>query len=206
MSDTEEAMRLTKTEKWYAKTALDRLAQTYDEEGKAPNAVAVRNLAARVEAHHTERRPYKTEDVVRWHERMAQCQGDPQKTRAVMREWWVELCLVAVDPAGTLADAMFPFMDQGIQQGVQQGIGQILFTIEQKMMAVVANIPQSDLPEPERSAFYLDQTHKAIDLILEFVKLGRQQLAANEPLWRDDPHLAAIAKQMQAQQGAHPPQ
>ena len=194
MSDTEEALRLTKTEKWYAKTALGLLAETYTKENKSDHAEATRQLAARVEAHRNERRPYQAADANPWQQRIVQCQGHPEKIKAAMREWWTEILAVATDPAGTLAESMLPLVDQSVQQGVAQ----VLVTVQQKMKAVATDPSLSEDPQ--------EGPYQALEMVMQFIQDGLRQLQEGQPMWVGDRHLEQIAQQIQQQQSQQPTQ
>lgn len=187
MSDTEEALRLTNTEKWYAKTALDRLAQTYASEKNDQHATAVKQLATRIEHHATQRRKYQAADGQKWQQRIVEAHGNPEAVKAVMLEWWTEILSIAIDPVGTLAEAVSPLIDQGIAQTVNQ----VLVTIEHKMKAVVSDPSLSDDP--------VDGPTQALEMVLTFVHDGRKQLSEGKPMWTEDPHLMQIAQEMQQQ-------
>lgn len=183
MSDAQEALRLSKTDKWYAKTALDMLAKTYEEQGDTDHASKTRQLATRIEAHQSDRSPYQASDAVKWQQAIVQSQGDPQRVKQTLREWWSEILLKATDPAGTLADSLFPLIDQSVHESV----GQVLTTIHEKMKALVndPNLPSDDRAGPE----------KALTQLFQFVRLGLEELAQGKALWTEDPHLQAIIEE-----------
>lgn len=187
MSDAQEALRLTETDKWYAKTALEMLAKSYQDQGDTSHASKTRQLCARVETHHTDRKPYEASDAVKWQQSLVESQGDPARVKQTLREWWSEILLKATDPAGTLADSVMPLIDQSVQQAV----GQILMTIDQKMKALVS--------DPALSSDDHEGPEQALKELFQFIQAGMAQLDAGQPLWSEDRHLQEIAARIRSQ-------
>jgi hypothetical protein len=187
VSDDSVPLRLTETDKWYAKTALEMLTKSYEEQGDDDHASKTRQLCARVEAHTNDRKPYQAADAAKWQQALVQSQADPTRIKQTLREWWSEILLQATDPAGTLADSVMPLIDQSVHQSV----GQILTTINEKMRALVndPNLSSDDRQGPEQ----------ALAQLFQFVQGGLEDLQAGKPLWVDDPHLQQIAAQARAQ-------
>lgn len=194
MTDAEEALRLTNKQKFYLKTALDRLAQKYDEQEEMEHAAQVRMLAIRVETHESPRRPLTPQDAMAWQQKFAACGNDVEKFYSKAREWWHEVMCTAPDPTTAFVDIFIPVLNQA--RGSTGA--EILFTIDAKL---------NDMAEKRLS------DDAALNEIIAFIRTGARQIMEGKPLWGDDPTIPGIVQRMQQklqqqqqQQQQQPPQ
>lgn len=188
MTDIEEALRLTKRQKFYAQNALELAAQNYDAQGEPQHASNCRMLATRIGAHETTRRQPAQEEASAWQQKIMQTQGNPEKVYMVMREWWSELVNESVDPAAALVEAILPMMAQAGQQthhAVHLTVLEILVTVDVKIRSII-NDPR--IPDN------LEGMNQVFREIIGFVDRGRAQAERGEPLWSDDQHLQENAE------------
>jgi hypothetical protein len=197
--DSEEALSLTNTQKFYMKTALDALASKYDEHQETEHAIQVRMLTKRVQVHQTPRTQPTAKDAEPWQHKLIACGQDHAKAQGVMREWWNELSLTSIDPSLAIVEALMPMMEQtGKQMAVH-----ILVTIKEKMKAV-ARDPSLPPENPCSKCGSFNETPGGAEIalteIMRFVQEGEAQAQSGQSLWTTDPHLQAIAQQMRQQQ------
>lgn len=192
------ALRLTQTQKFYAQTALDRLADRYEKDGQPEHASACRLLSGNVAAQAPATSAWTPEMTAFWQQRLGECGGDPVLVRAVMREWWADVCCRSADPAVELADAL-------IQVVGQAGVGMAAIVLSQTREKLLAIGRDRKFDDPRFTCngcgAELERPHggaeKAMLEVFRFVQVGLEALQRGQNPWTDDEHLLAAAREAQ---------
>lgn len=177
MTDAEDALRFTNTQKFYMKTALEALASKYDDHQETEHAAQVRMLTTRVETHQTQRRPVTPQDALAWQKKFAACGPDVQKLYSKAREWWHEVMCTATDPTTAFVDIFIPFLHQARQSTADE----ILLILEAKLN----NMAETGLNDDA-----------ALNAIIDFMRTGRRQIREGQPPWADDPDVSRMVQHL----------
>lgn len=172
-----EALSLTNTQIFYAKTAIDLLVEKYTEQELPEHASACRMLRTRLEAHRSDKSEMTSEQMFEWQQRFAGCMGQPERLNEAAMEWFYELTSRSADPVRTFISVFLPTLNQARSTTAYE----IIFTLHAKL---------NDMSEKNLDA------DSALNALIQYLDRGQQHLEAGQPAWHDDAELPEILEKL----------